>query len=306
MMMRTIFLGLIGVSMISAVSAAHAAPASCTSDKTGGDDGIENDFHRKHLGEIVFAKEAIDRKSATDAMLVKRFTVSDPLYLRPFLAHSLGNTCIFNDKGGQLDSHGGYQVSLTIDGKALAEPMIYRELSSDAARTWTTFRLAFNPRPDDTDQKRDDQARWADVVSALAPGEHAVRVQIWAVGDAAGSRSSKQPIAEGEFVLVTKAGDAVAGTATLPKPAKRDAALEKSMLAAITSAGWEEKPLKVVITDPDWTIERDHLGTVVARKIGTMIAVKTTAGKCRKFSLSFAQERTGTTYGTTKLDGVGK
>ena len=26
----------------------------------------------------------------------------------------------------------------------------------------------------------------------------------------------------------------------------------------------------------------------------------------RKFSLSFAQERTGTTYGTTKLDGVGK
>ena len=287
------------------LAAAPALAAPCNEDKADGDDGLETELQRKYVGQVVFAKKPVDRLKAVDADLAKTFVATDTLYLRVYLAHSLSNTCIFNAEGGQLNQTGGYRVTLTVDGKAEATPMAFRQLSTQAAARWTTFSMAFNPAASDTGQAHDDQARWADILAALAPGKHTVRVEVWAAADAAGALATKKPIAAGELTVTKKAGDAI-GSAGLPAPAKRDAALEKAMLAALKDAGWEETPLKAIITDDNWITDRNELGQIVGRTIGATVAVKAQGGKCRKFSLSFEQEHQGgSKYGSTHLKGTG-
>jgi hypothetical protein len=92
---------------------------------------------------------------------------------------------------------------------------------------------------------------------------------------------------------------------TMPSPAKTDPDLEKAMLAAVTEAGWKETPVKAVITDSDWEINRNELGIILFRSIGAKVAVKTPEETYKLFSLTFKQDYDGKNYGKTELYAVG-
>jgi hypothetical protein len=124
-------------------------------------------------------------------------------------------------------------------------------------------------------------------------------------------------MAEGEFELdCTQGLEKVAEIAkkleqkgdqavTMPAPAKSDPALEKAMMSAITSAGWKETPVKAVITEQDWTINRNALGVILFRSIGAAVAVKTPEDTYKLFTLTFKQDYDGKNYGKTELYSVG-
>ena len=84
----------------------------------------------------------------------------------------------------------------------------------------------------------------------------------------------------------------------------RDAALESSMVDACRD--WPEKPVKAIITDSDWTIDRHPLsGAILSRTINATVLFRVGDGTCKAFKLSFRQPYTGGSYGKTERYGVG-
>jgi hypothetical protein len=91
---------------------------------------------------------------------------------------------------------------------------------------------------------------------------------------------------------------------SLPAPAMKNAALEKEMMAALGE--WKETPLKVIITDRDWTIQHHPVtGAIVSRTINTTTVVKKVDGNCRMFQVSYRQQYAGGRYGKAQQYGVG-
>ncbi|MDX9759115.1 MAG: hypothetical protein RBU27_08150 [Bacteroidota bacterium] len=251
-------------------------------------------FHKEHAGKIVFSSQPIVAGQENPAALRSSFTAQDDIYGMMYFRGT------FKEVSG--GSGRGY-TKLFVDGN---EKVSYDfNLPADqAAHAWLKSEII----PDPASSTTRGAAMFTKAISELSPRRHAIKVQTldgdWKV------------LAEGEFTLDCTGGlDRVADVHTrigaqklaavrLPEPAMRNAALEKECMAALRD--WKEKPLKVVITDRDWTIQYHPItGAITSRIINTTVAMKKPDGGCRMFVISFQQQYAGGKYGKAQQYGVG-
>jgi hypothetical protein len=94
----------------------------------------------------------------------------------------------------------------------------------------------------------------------------------------------------------------------LPRAARRDAKLEKEMVAIMTALWKQDKVLKAIIIEKDWSNETAQVRgrpVVVARRITAKVASKVQSGKCRIFDIVFRQAKSGGSFGKTEYHSVG-
>ncbi|MBE0644895.1 MAG: hypothetical protein IH600_12495 [Bacteroidetes bacterium] len=251
-------------------------------------------FNKEHAGEIVFSSQPVVVGSENASALKTTFTANDDIYGMMYF------------KGTFKEITGGSSYAWTklfVDGNEKAS-YDFKLDGDKAERTW----LASEIIPDPSLSQTRGAMIFTKAISELSPRRHTIRVQTL--------DNSMIVLAEGEFQLDCtggldrvaevnkKLGDKKMAAVKLPQPAMRNAALEKEFMAALKE--WKETPLKVVITEADWTIQHHPVtGAITSRTINTTVAVKKPDGGCRMFEISFRQQYQGKKYGKAEQYGVG-
>ena len=140
-------------------------------------------------------------------------------------------------------------------------------------------------------------------ISRLTPGEHTITFKISGKDSVEGSFKINGSSYAVYNQLADKLESASAQNATLPAPKMRNAALEASIKTAVRNAGNRDSILRVIITNPDWYIQRNSLGRILFRGIFATIAFKKANGSCYFVQEYFKQDYAGGRYGTTRQDG---
>jgi hypothetical protein len=252
-------------------------------------------FHKEHAGKIVFSSQPIVAGQENPAALRNAFdAASDEIYGMMYF------TGTFQEVTG--GSGHGY-TKLFVNGNEKAS-YNFKLPADQAANAWLKSEII----PDPASSTTRGAAIFTKALSELSPRRHTVKVQTL--------DDSWKVLAEGEFTLDCSGGlDRIAdvhkrineqklSAVKLPEPAMRNAALEKECMVALKD--WKEKPLKVIITDPDWTIQYHPItGAITSRTINTTVAMKKPDGGCRMFVISFRQQYQGKKYGKAQQYGVG-
>lgn len=205
------------------------------------------------------------------------------------------------------------RVALNIDGDLDQQPAKFK-LAYDAPEVESSA-LAVEIVPDPaTAQRPTLGANLASMLTDLKPGVHTVQVMIgmssvdassW---NGAGVATFKYDTTGGTAAIEAQKNalvDRAIAMARMPKAAKKDGALEKSMQAALVTADWKEKPLRAVVIQPDWTVFRNRVtGILLSRTIQGYVAVKRVDGTCTMFFINFVQVHQGAAWGKTAIESV--
>lgn len=114
------------------------------------------------------------------------------------------------------------------------------------------------------------------------------------------------PIATGSFTLeVDKAFGTTDLDGSMPAAKMNDAALNRTMVAALKTGGWKYQVLKINIVSPDWKVHRGALGNITHRTIDTYTAFKMDDGTCKAFNISFRQDYYSNRFNETQVNGTG-
>jgi hypothetical protein len=251
-------------------------------------------FHKDNTGKIVFSKNLITAGQETPAAMSTAFTANDNIYGMMYF------------KSTFKEITAGYSYGWTklfVDGNEKAS-YDFKLPEDKAANAWLRSEII----PDPALSTTRGAAIFTKAISELSPRRHAIRVQTL--------DNSMNVLAEGEFQLDCSGGlDRVVevnkqlgnkslSAVSLPAPAMRNPTIENECIAALKD--WPETPLKVIITDSDWTIQRHPVsGAIVSRIINTTVAMKKQDGNCRMFQISFEQPYSGKKYGKARQYGVG-
>jgi hypothetical protein len=255
-----------------------------------------SDFHKKNAGKIVFSKSMIEIKKEKPEAMLNKFVAGNYIY------------GIMYYNGTFSDETKDYNEATTVIWVDGTRKVDFPFKLDGEKRGWTYLNLEILPDPAFSTTR--GAKVYSKMLSELSPRVHKIKVILE-------SGATYKSMAEGEFELdCTKGLDKVVEIAkalelksqqgvTMPAPAQSNPTLEKEMLAAVTSAGWKETPVKAVITANDWEINRNALGVILFRSIGAKVAVKTPEGTYKLFSLTFSQDYDGKNYGKTQLYAVG-
>lgn len=251
-------------------------------------------FHKEHAGKIVFSSEPIVAGKENTSAMRDAFTTQDNIY----------GMMYFSGTFKEATNGSAYAYTkLFVDGNEKAS-YDFKLPADQAENAWLKSEII----PDPASSTTRGAAIFTKAISELSPRRHTIKLQTL--------NDYSKTIAEGEFTLDCSGGlDRVAdvhkrlgekklASVTLPAPAMRNPALEKECMAALKE--WKETPLKVVITDADWTIQYHPVtGAITSRTINTTVAMKKTDGGCRMFVISFRQQYQGKKYGRAEQYGVG-
>jgi hypothetical protein len=167
-------------------------------------------------------------------------------------------------------------------------------------------------------EKVDGPAATCDVFSRLGPGKHTLIFRL---------EQQDSPLASGQITLEGSDFSAYsslaqqlrrlyeqasAHSATMPAARMRDAGLESSLVAALKKSETyrtriQGKVLRLVITDPEWFIERHPIsGLVLFRYLRAAAAVQDADGACWVYPLiTFKQDFVGNSFQPVRFDGAG-
>lgn len=141
-------------------------------------------------------------------------------------------------------------------------------------------------------------------ISMLKSGSHKVEFRLTGQTAISGSFT----ISDGNYAfyneVANKLDEAAAATAVMPTAQRKDAPMEASIRTAVRSAGNTDTPLRVVITNPDWYIQRNALGQIMFRGIFAAIAFRRADGSCYFYQAYFKQNYAAGRYGATRQDGT--
>lgn len=191
----------ISPSLLLAAVVALAAPAAAA------DQGMTSPAHRAHVGRIVFSDGPIPFQKEDAERFKTAFRATDTLYGRVYLAQSVGSTEVHLAGQVQKGTARAFEVRLFVgdEEQKLAFGVFHQGvLARAAAQTWTTWRLDLNPAAGDAGAEAKVTAGWAKTVNRLAPGRHAVKVELWVTE---GQMRSKGPVAVGTFEIDKQRGD---------------------------------------------------------------------------------------------------
>ncbi|MFZ2447249.1 MAG: hypothetical protein WAW37_12900 [Syntrophobacteraceae bacterium] len=263
-----------------------------------GGQGFTSETHKANVGKILWAKQRIKMDVQDKLKYETVFSASDPIYGRVYLNNPLPLLARDSQKPNCENSEGRYLLKLIIDKQ---DKGFIHEQKFESH--WTTGQITPSLAPGDEPDRLNQKfpATWMKIANDLPAGQHDVQVEFWA-----GKPGCEMKYAEGSFTFKKEAGEKVAGGA-IPKPLKKDPALEAEMINAIKAKGWKnETPVKVIIIEADWRIIRDAFGNIVKREINTNTILKRNDGSCRLTDLSFDQAyQGGEKYGATSLFGIG-
>ncbi len=252
------------------------------------------DFHRENAGRIVFASAPITPGQEDPSAMRDAFAAGDRIYGMMYF------------KGTYSEVTGGSNIAYTkmlVDGNEMVSYNFKLDAAAGKAST-----LKSEVVPDTAESTTRGALIFTEKLKDISPRRHTITIRT--------TDDYNNTIAEGSFSLDCSGGlDRVAEVyrqleekklagVELPAPAMRNAALEKQMIAALGE--WNETPLKVIITDRDWTIQHHPVtGAIVSRTINTTTVFKKADGGCRMFEISFRQQYTGSGYGSAQQYGVG-
>lgn len=284
------------------------------------DEGMTSETHKKYIGQIVFSSQHIKQGAENQAAFRGQFNATDLIYGRCYFSKSLHNTYTYvnNDSNSVALANGDHVVVLIVDHK---DSVFYSHAANDNCEDVfngdmddyqskaTTFELTLNPSRAEVNKYGYSHSRywqWPELVNKLSPGEHNVRVELWAGATSATStyfpkRRSLTALSIGEFKLSKKPGDhiKIGIDFNTIKPGMVNAALEKEMFNALASSDGDKlTPSKVVIVDAGWTIVRNELtGIILGRKIGAIVKVKyKDSGFCYAEYVEYNEDYTGSSY----------
>jgi hypothetical protein len=278
-------------------------------------EGISGPLHEKYMGRTVFAKERVKREMP-EAKFDTVFTLGEPIYGRAYIQRGIGDYYLTDDQGGKNLNYSGSGVDYSsraytmayVDGVLLMnEPIDVQDLKkNDAGKYLTTFQIFFYKNAEDDGNDKDV----IEALNKLSDGAHKVRLETFAGNNPRG-RTTKAPIAIGEFTLVKKGSAKIGRSFDQLIPGMKDPALEAKMLKTMQSYGknngWKETFSKVKIKSEGWTISRHAVtGIILSRSISAYLYATRPDGKCTYQEFAFKQDHDGTKFmDNTKFDGNG-
>jgi hypothetical protein len=253
-------------------------------------------FHKQNAGKTIFSKSPIEIKKENPTAIINKFIAGDFIYGMFYLKGTFKEL---------TQSEYKLTTLIEVDGNEKAN----HEFSLSEQNGEMTY-LNTEIVPDPATSLTRGCAKFSMGLANLSPRKHKVKVILRHQTGESGILS------EGEFELDCSQGQEklqkIASDLAqkqldkvrMPESAMKNPSLEKEIKAVLSD--WEEKPLRVVITGSEWTINRNSVtGIIEFRSIWTAVAVKSPDGKCKIFYLSFRQDYNGKSYGKTRRWGVG-
>jgi hypothetical protein len=251
-------------------------------------------FHKENAGKIVFSSSPIQAGKENPSAMRTSFTAADNIYGMMYFKGTFKEVTRQNNTGViemWVDDTKNTDYNFKLDGEKREQTWLSSEIIPDPAISTTRGAAIFTK-----------------AIAELSPRKHTIKIFC--------RDDYNVPIAEGEFTLDCSTGlERVAAVnkkleekkvdaALVPNAGMRDAGLEKSMVDACRD--WPETPVKAIITDGDWTIDRHPIsGAILSRTINATVLFKLKDGTCKAFKLSFRQPYKGKSYGKTERYGVG-
>jgi len=255
-----------------------------------------SDFHKQNVNKVVFANKPITVKQESSAGIKSEFKAGETIYALIYFDGSISEVTTRSYV---------INVNVYVDGNK-KEGHIYKAETDRRGNSYYPIEIA--PSPDNN--KTNGGRKFTKALSELSPRNHKIEVKIF-------SNYVSNPLADGEFTLDCSSGldkykenlvemqNAKLKSVRMAKAKMKNKSLEKSMLKALKDNGWNETPLRAVITDGEWTYKKNVLGVIISRVINAQVAVKRVNGTCAVFSLSFVQAKNIKKWAKTKLNGVG-
>ena len=250
-----------------------------------------------NLGKIVWSTKEINFADQDNSVLRNSFKLSDPIFGRIYLDHSLGNTPIYGSSGGpQENSNFSYEFRLFIDGQEKVDRFnvfTSGRLNGQAGESWKTWQFAPNPIPHDASFQNEADA-WRRTTKGLTPGIHSVRFELWAVQ---GQVRSRDPISIGEFSLIVKEGNRISAGMMFPKEtySGNDASnLNRLLKNALVKKGIApSKEINKLAITGDWAYNRYSDSKNEYRKISAAVLFtdKDNDAICRFVTYNFISDK---------------
>jgi hypothetical protein len=190
------------------VASQSQIPSNAIECKSFEDQKIWNDFHKQHLGEVVFSAEKITHDTP-DASLIKTiFNIEQPIKGRLYLQKSLFNYYYDLENSnkypkGTWCTHGvgkiGFQMS--INGKVIKTA--YLNMANQSAQTWTTVYYDFINQAKmfawNTHQSVEMDTYFHEAIQSLNPGTHQVSIVFYPLSPY--TKDKGNVFAKGSFIL---------------------------------------------------------------------------------------------------------
>lgn len=252
-----------------------------------------SEFHGENVEKFVFSKKPIVLKSENPASMTNSFVAGDYIYAMAYLSDKI-NTLAFNSD---------VRLFIYVDGTNKYN----RRISLRYKKDFTAIDFEIVPDPATSEQQ--GGVDYARELSTLSPRNHKVKLELRDDGGA-------KLLADGEFSLDCSQGMEKLAQIAKDLKAKQLAKVRMPAGGALNTPAlqqqamkvWtgDETPLRVVVTDNDWTVRRNAFsGAIEYREAWTAIAVKRTDGTCVIFDMALRQDYTGSGYGATRFGAIG-
>lgn len=169
--------------------------------------------------------------------------------------------------------------------------LVDREVASVDEALEELLREKKNSHPDVAYLKLKARRVWWEIAKTLAPRSAAQAAQkVFSLVDKAGSLADFR-------AATSQRREAEVDSVRMPKAAAKDAQFSKLSERAFKNTGWNEKLLRIVITDKAWTPVRHAVsGKVIGRRRGVALAAKQGSGTCMLYTMTISQDRNGSGF----------
>lgn len=270
------------------------------------EDPIYSDFHRSHMGKIVFSKSMMARENPGGSE-GGTYNATDLIYARAFWAHGFANMTMQCEGGDSMRymERGTIFPYTRIYVDGVMQDCYYDPASFSEFWKASTRQIWLHPTVSDgvTD------INWVRIVDKMSPGTHSIRLEYYIRGwnpqkfhDPKAPADCKGLLASGEFTLVKKAGDHVRIGKKWSdfNAVQSNAGLEASFVASAKNYGADDKGYvasSVKIMDNGWRIVKNEVtGVVLYRYMNALFKFTNPEGYCRTEPMEVRQEYIGGTY----------
>jgi len=237
--------------------------------------------HINYLGKILFANSEI-KDNDPESKYISSYTFGDKLYIRSFLANSIGNSIlmqmvekgikakVINDRGSEMVS-ANIIYKLYIDGKEVS-----KTVEGELYDKYVLHSLEVNSCINDGSSAdlfgEELYAQLLNHPELLTPGNHKMKVEMMPVCERCSDESKPYKIlAAGEIDMVIPNVIKVTESDCFPKKQWSDPKLENEALKAFKK---RTDAYKVILTDKDYTVIKNEYGIPLRKSFMAVVVFK--------------------------------
>jgi len=269
------------------------------------DNGVKSDIHKQNLNKIVFSNTTITDASSSSSLKTSFSSLNDGIYGKVFLPRSIYN---YGANGGRAGDITSYDLEYYLDGQYVTTLNI--AVDESKRKSNTSYDLGIAPT-EITETNQAEVYNFAKTLVKAKPGNHKFKVVVsinYLNYFEANNRETAE-IATGEFDLNVVESEKMALLKKLcPKFEwiNNHVKLVPDAFSMIDNTKRvDEKVLKVVVYDNDWTYQRNWWGVILSRTIrGKGIIQNTKTNLCFEIDILFSQQNTssgGSGYSATQF-----